>query len=346
VREVGLAEAQEAADRSIPRWIERGRAVGLVLGLSRGDEISVKTYGSSGTDRPLGADTILEIGSITKTFTGVLLADMATRHQVGLEDPIGRYLETETPRARDRQITLLDLATHTARLPRSGRTLIRQSLRNRKEPFTAFTTEDLYATVTRTGIRRGLGTKMSYSNIGFGLLGHVLSLAGGKPYEKLVVDRVCSPLGLKDTSADVPRPEDRRAARGHRRGARPAPPLRIPTLAGAGALRSTVVDMVTYLRAHLHPERTPIPEVLRLAIGPHRSFRRGKAAIGLGWLHVRQKDRTIVWHNGGTVGFGSMAAFDPAGDGALVMLSNSRYLLRMGRAGIGLLTALTADAVR
>lgn len=196
VREVGLAEAQEAADRSIPRWIERGRAVGMVLGLSRGDEISVKTYGSSGTDRPLGPDTILEIGSITKTFTGALLADMATRNEVGLEDPIGRYLETETPRAGDRQITLLDLATHTARLPRSGRILIRQSLRNRKEPFTAFTTADLYATVTRTGIRRGLGTKMSYSNIGFGLLGHVLSLAGGKPYEELVVDRVCSPLGL------------------------------------------------------------------------------------------------------------------------------------------------------
>jgi serine-type D-Ala-D-Ala carboxypeptidase/endopeptidase len=102
VREVGLAEAREAADRSIPRWIERGRAVGMVLGLSRGDEISIKTYGSSGADRPLGPDTILEIGSITKTFTGVLLADMATRNEVGLEDPIGRYLETETPRAGDR----------------------------------------------------------------------------------------------------------------------------------------------------------------------------------------------------------------------------------------------------
>jgi serine-type D-Ala-D-Ala carboxypeptidase/endopeptidase len=182
---------------------------------------------------------------------------------------------------------------------------------------------------------------MSYSNIGFGLLGHVLSLAGGKPYEELVVDRVCSPLGLKDTSAGTPLPEDRRAARGHRLRGRPAPPIRIPTLAGAGAVRSTVVDMVTYLLAHLHPERTPIPEALRMAIGPHRSFRRGKAAIGLGWLHVRQRDRTIVWHNGGTVGFGSMAAFDPARDGAVVMLSNSRDLLRMGRAGIGLLAALT-----
>jgi D-alanyl-D-alanine-carboxypeptidase/D-alanyl-D-alanine-endopeptidase len=105
-------------------------------------------------------------------------------------------------------------------------------------------------------------------------------------------------------------------------------------------VRSTVVDMLAYLRAHLHPERTPIPEAIRMAIGPQRSFRRGKAAVGLGWLHVIQKDRTIVWHNGGTVGFGSMAAFDPGSDGAVVMLSNSRYLLRMGRAGIRLLAAL------
>jgi serine-type D-Ala-D-Ala carboxypeptidase/endopeptidase len=312
----------------------------VVVGLARGDDLTVKGYGASGTDRPLGPDTVMEIGSITKTFTGCLLAEMSLRGEVGLTDPIGRYLPGSTPRRGDREITLLDLATHTSRLPRNGRILRRQFRRDRHEPFAAFSVADLEAAVAGTRIRRGIGRKMAYSNLGFGLLGHILGLAVGRAYEDLVVARICRPLGLRDTTADVAGVNDRVAA-GHRRGGRPAPPLRIPTLGGAGGLRSTAVDMLAYLRAHLHPDRTPVEDVLRLAIGPHRSFRRGTTAIGLGWLHLRRKDRTTVWHNGGTVGFGSFAAFDPDGDAAVVILSNSRYLLRSGRTAIGLLEALT-----
>jgi serine-type D-Ala-D-Ala carboxypeptidase/endopeptidase len=312
----------------------------VVVGLSHGDDLTVKGYGLSGTARPLGPDTVMEIGSITKTFTGALLAEMSLRGEVRLDDPIGRYLTGRTPRRGDREITLLDLATHTSRLPRSGRRLVRSSLRNRTEPFSAFTVADLDAVVARSRIRRGVGRKMSYSNLGFGLLGHILGLAAGRPYEDLVVDRICRPLGLRDTSAAMPG-ADPRAARGHRRGGRPAPPLRIPALGGAGALRSTAADMLAYLRAHLHPDQTPEGETFRLAIGPHRSVRRGRAAIGLAWLHLRRGGRTTVWHNGGTVGFGSFAAFDPDRDAAMVLLANSRYLLRSGRLAMRLLEALT-----
>lgn len=311
-----------------------------MVGLSRDQDLWVKSYGPSGTARPLGPDTVMEIGSITKTFTGVLLADMTLRGEVRLDDPIGRYLPGETPRRGDRQITLLDLATHTSRLPRAGRILLRQHLRDREEPFAAYTVPDLYATVSSARIRKGLGTRMRYSNIGFGLLGHILGLVAGRPFEELVVERVCAPLGLKDTTGDVPTEEDVRAARGHRRGGRPAPPIRIPTLAGAGALRSTAVDMLAYLRAHLHPERTAIPGPILMAIGPHRTFRRGKVAVGLGWLHLRRKDRITILHDGGTVGFGALAAFEPERDAAIVMLSNSRYLLRTGRTALRLLEAL------
>lgn len=311
--------------------------MGVMVGLSAGDDVVMKAFGSSGTGRALGPDTVVEIGSITKTFTGLLLAEMAGRGEVRLEDPIGRYLPFRPPRG-DREVTLLDLATHTARLPRSGAVLVRQFWRNRLEPFAAFTVEDLYATVFSARVGRGLGRKMRYSNIGFGLLGHILGLGVGRPYEGLVVERVCAPLGLSDTGPAMP--ADGRAARGHRRGGRPVPPLRIPTLGGAGALRSTVVDMLAYLRAHLHPGRTPLPEAIVTAVGPHRTFKRGRVAIGLGWLHLRRGGRTVVFHDGGTVGFGSMIAFDPRRDTAVVLLSNSRYLLRTGRVGLGLLEAL------
>jgi serine-type D-Ala-D-Ala carboxypeptidase/endopeptidase len=339
---VTVGDARKVADRSIAPWVERGLVVGVVVGLCRGDELWVKSYGTSGTSRPLDGHTMLEIGSITKTFTGLLLADMSVRGEVRLEDPIGRFLPFEPPRGPGREITLLDLATHTARLPRSGRILILQSLRNRREPFVSFTEQDLYATVAGARIRRGLGTKMAYSNLGFGLLGHILSRVSGRPYDQLVDERVCRPLGLSDTGVTADGAAPGRVARGHRRGGRPAPPLRIPTLAGAGALRSTTADMLAYLWAHLHPEGTPMEEPVRLAVGPHRTFRKGKVAVGLGWLHGRRGHRSFVWHNGGTVGFGSFAAFAPDRGTGVVLLSNSRYLLRSGRAGLALLEALGA----
>jgi D-alanyl-D-alanine-carboxypeptidase/D-alanyl-D-alanine-endopeptidase len=98
--------------------------------------------------------------------------------------------------------------------------------------------------------------------------------------------------------------------------------------------------MQSYLRAHLFPERTPMEDAIRLALGPHRSFRRGKVAIGLAWLHGRRGKRSFVFHNGGTVGFGSFAAFDPERENAVVLLSNSPYLLRSGRTALALLQAL------
>jgi CubicO group peptidase (beta-lactamase class C family) len=98
--------------------------------------------------------------------------------------------------------------------------------------------------------------------------------------------------------------------------------------------------MLTYLRAHLDPERTRLAEAVRLALGPHRTFKGGKVAVGLAWLHVRRGDPAFVWHNGGTVGFGSFAALDPARDAGVILLSNSRYLLRAGRLSVGLLRAL------
>ncbi|MBD0293160.1 MAG: beta-lactamase family protein [Jiangellaceae bacterium] len=337
---MSLDTAQRAADHVMPRWITRNRAVGVVVGLCKAGETAVKPYGSSGITRPLGPDTVMEIGSVSKTFTGVLLADMTLRGEVNLDDPISRFVPFAVPVGAAREMTLLDLATHTARLPRSGRTLVRQFLRDRQQPFAAFTERDLYASVAAARPKPGLGTRVAYSNLGFGLLGNILGRAAGRPYEELVVERVCRPLGLAETTAGLPSPDDPRVAVGHRTGARPVAPLRIPTLGGAGALRSTANDMVRYVCALLHPERTDVRDMLCMAVGPHRPVARQKAAVGLGWFHLHRGDRVVVWHNGGTVGFGSFVAFDPRRDAAVVLLSNSRYLLRSGRTALRLLDEL------
>jgi serine-type D-Ala-D-Ala carboxypeptidase/endopeptidase len=278
-----VVDARDSVDRAFRGFVERRVVPGLVAGVIRADDGTVKAYGRSGTTRPLDERSLLEIGAVTKTFTALLLAEMAGRGEVRPDDPIGAYLPSgvRTPKRAGREITLEDLATHTARLPLRGGTLIRQSLRNRTQPFADYSYADLYESVTRTGIRPGIGEKVRYSNLGFGLLGHILGLAGSKPYEELIAERVCRPLGLEDTSAAT---VGQRLSSGHTGKGRRVPPFEIDTLAGAGVLRSSARDMVRYLQAHLRPEATSLAEPLEGVQRAHRDIRKGKLAIGMAWM--------------------------------------------------------------
>jgi serine-type D-Ala-D-Ala carboxypeptidase/endopeptidase len=164
-----VEDAMRAADASLRRLVERGAVVGMVVALLRGDERRVRSYGTVAAGRPAppGPDTVFEIGSVTKTFTALLLHEMAGRGEVALDDPIGRHLppEVPTPTLGSRSITLLDLVTHTARLPNNGRTLIRQALRDQKHPFPRYSVEDLHGDVARARIRRRIGERVRYSNL-------------------------------------------------------------------------------------------------------------------------------------------------------------------------------------
>ena len=315
----------------------------MVVGVIRAEEATVKAYGRSGTARPLDERSLLEIGSVTKTFTALLLAEMAGRGEVRLDDPIGAYLPSgvRAPKRAGREITLEDLATHTARLPRSGGTLIRQSLRNRTQPFADYSYADLYEAVTRTGIQPGIGQKIRYSNLGFGLLGHILGLAGSKPYEELITERVCRPLGLEDTSGAT---VGQRLTSGHARKGRRVPPFEIDTLAGAGVLRSSARDMVRYLQAHLRPETSSLAQPLEEVQRAHRDIRKGKMAIGLAWMILDKDDRRTLWHNGGTMGFGAFAGFQRGTGLGQVVLYNSRYRMRIDRAAFKALDGLVGQA--
>jgi serine-type D-Ala-D-Ala carboxypeptidase/endopeptidase len=258
-----VEHAMRAADASLRPLVERGAVVGMVVALLQGGERRVRSYGTVAAGRPAppGPDTVFEIGSVTKTFTALLLHEMAGRGEVGLDDPIGRHLPPEVPAPTlgSRSITLVHLVTHTARLPNNGRTLIGQALRDRKHPFARYSVEDLHADLARARIRRGIGELVRYSNLGFGLLGYLLARAAGTSYDALVTERVTGPLGLPDTAVH---PSDRtRYAQGHANRRRPAPDCEIPTLGGAGALRSTAWDMGAFLgRTSIprpHPSKAP-----------------------------------------------------------------------------------------
>jgi serine-type D-Ala-D-Ala carboxypeptidase/endopeptidase len=299
------------------------RHVGVAIGVLRGGQTWVIGSGTTGPAGP--ASTIFEIGSVTKVFTATLLAGMVEDGLLALDDPVQDHLPrgVELP-VRGRPITFADLATHTAGLPRLPHGFLLPSLRHRRNPYAWFTVDHLYAGLPATRLRRAPGDRPRYSNLGYGLLGHVLALRAGRDYEQLVHERICRPLGLSDTHVSVPAAARERFAQGHDRRGRPVPHWDLPALAGAGALRSTVADLLAFLRLQLGDGEPALVRAAALTHAP-RSRHRGGLAVGLGWtrLPLLGTDHQLLFHNGGTGGFRSFAGFVPATDTAIVVLSNS-----------------------
>jgi CubicO group peptidase (beta-lactamase class C family) len=311
-----------AIRRIIQERVSSGRNPGIVVGVMDRSGTRVVSYGTSSVQGvPLDGSTIFEIGSVTKTFTTSLLADMVARGEVRLDEPVAELLPNSVtvPSWEGRPITLLDLATHTSGLPRNPTNLHPS---NPEDPWADYTVSDLYQFLSNYKLMRAPGSAFEYSNVGMGLLGHALALRGGKSYEALLEERILRPLGMGDTRITLSAAQQARLAQGHENDGRAVANWHLPTLAGAGALRSDATDLFRYLSANLgtsggalvpvlaqtHPVRAPIDDTL---------------AVALGWMvNRKRRDRPLWWHDGETGGFRSFVAFDPAGKRAVVVLTN------------------------
>ena len=328
LRAVPLAlVVQTAAASSLPDLVraqmDMRRHGGMVAAVIAADgSTRTAAAGASGSASVVLDDrTVFEIGSITKVFTTTLLAVMVERNEVRLDEPVAALLpaRVRVPERGGRKITLLDLATHTSGLPRLMNNLSPADVRN---PYADYTVEQLYAFLSTHQLTRDIGAQYEYSNVGVGLLGHALSLRGGVPYETLVTERVLKPLGMLDTTIALTPAMKTRLAIGFGPDGRPAPLWDIPTLAGAGALRSTLRDMLVFLRAQLSPTG-PLASALRSTHEVRARAGRPEMAIALGWHVLSIGDRRVHWHNGGTGGYRTWMGFDEARRLGAVVLTNS-----------------------
>ena len=304
--------------------VER-RDAGMVVGIVDEQGSSIVSCGkmNHGTSQEVDGDTLFEIGSITKTFTALLLQDMVERGEMKLDDPAAKYLpkSVRMPARHGKEITLLHLATHTSGLPRMPDNLDPKRADNLAADYTV---EKMYAFLSGCKLTRDPGAKFEYSNLGMGLLGHVIALKAGTDYESLVVDRICRPLQMDSTRITLTPELKQRFARGHNQMGYPVCGLDFDVLMGTGALRSTANDMLKYVSAYLGlvPSRlTPLMEKTH-AINFQSAFRR--VGIGLAWLvQFDPQGRKIVSHGGGTDGFSTFAGFDQTRRRGVVVLSDS-----------------------
>jgi D-alanyl-D-alanine-carboxypeptidase/D-alanyl-D-alanine-endopeptidase len=303
------------------------RAVGVVVGVidANGRRVIAAGARDAGDPRPLTGDTEFEIGSVTKVFTSLLLADMVRRGQVALDDPAVKYLPpgATLPVRNGKAITLVDLATHTSGLPRMPTNF---TPANSSDPYADYDDAKLYAFLSGYVLPRDIGATYEYSNLGAGLLGQLLARRAGTSYAALVQARVARPLGLKDTAIALSSQQTARLAVGHDASLAPVGYWTLDSLAGAGALHSTANDLLTLVAAELGYVDTPLKGAMADQLLPRRPAG-GKLQVALGW-HVSPGPEggpagEIVWHNGATGGFHSFVGFDKARGVGVVVLVNT-----------------------
>lgn len=318
-----LFPADEDLRTMLRYLVEDGGTPGIVFGILEPDgSTRIVYHGSAGAGaRPLGPRTVFELGSINKTFTGSVLAHMAARGEVQLDDPVRKYLpaDVRVPSRNGREITLLDLATHRSGLPLMPNNIAPADPAN---PYADYPAERLYAFLNSYQLTRDPGAQYEYSNLGVALLGHALGRAAGGTIKTLIRQRIQEPLGMRTTSysrADVAG----WLARGHGPGGGVAPYWDLSdAVAGAAGLRSSMEDMLLYLRAQVGPPETELERAIRDAHQVRHRFT-DQLAMGLGWAVRTTGGRTLISHGGGTAGFRTMMAFDPERRTGFVLLANS-----------------------
>jgi CubicO group peptidase (beta-lactamase class C family) len=312
------------------------QSLGMVVGVIDARGRRVIAHGVTGAGgKPVDGKTLFEIGSVTKALTSLLLADMVRRGEVRLDDPVAKHLPpgTVVPTRNGKAITLIDLATHTSGLPRLPANL---APRDPLNPYADYTEAQLDAFLRDYALSRDSGGTYEYSNLGVGLLGRALAYRAGGDYEGVLRQRVLAPLGMTDTAIALTPDQATRFSDGHSAALQPTPHWELPSLAGAGALRSTADDLLKLTAAELGQVQTPLSAAMVDQLVPRRPAT-GDVLVALGWHIWPTADGEIISHGGGTMGFQSFVGFNRRTQVGVVVLSNAAGVLGVEDVGLHLL---------
>ncbi|MFI5680208.1 serine hydrolase domain-containing protein [Streptomyces cellulosae] len=303
----------------VRRHLDRALAAGspsVVCGVIRDAHRYVA--GASQDGPAPGGRTVFQLGSIGKTLTATALASAVCSGRVRLDAPLVLPPTFRIPGKGPRRITLTDLATHTSGLPSLPSNLLAEA--DPYDPYAHYTLDDLAVGLTETTLSTEPGSAYHYSNLGFGLLAQSLAF---DDVDAMLKREVTAPLRLPDTTTTLRPDMASRKTVGHLAG-EPVPDWHDHVLSGAGtSVYSTADDMLRYLGAQLRPERSPLRDAIELAQRPHFTVDQNRR-LGLGWqLSTLPDGRAVTWHNGGTGGFSTCAAFNRRNMTAVVMMVNT-----------------------
>lgn len=309
-------------DHSVQEYLQDQRAVGLSIGLLIKDKACFYNYGETkaGNNKLPGNNTLYEIGSTTKTFTGILLGKAVLDKKIGLNDDIRKYLEGAYPNLEYKgvPIRVKDLANHTSRITRIFPNMWERPEYDSLNPLHDYTRQLLYEGLHNMKMDTFPGKVSSYSNMAVALLGTLLEDAYGQSYFSLVSKNILEPLSMKDTRIDITALPADAIAWPHNEKREPVPLWDLPYLPAMGALRSTARDLISFISANNAGASPAIVLSHQLTYGTSRE------GMGMNWfIHTTPGGYQVLEHSGGTGGSRSSLECFPRLHAGFVILSNS-----------------------
>jgi len=289
-----------------------------MIGIIKNGQVSIYSYGETvkGNNTLPNENTVYEIGSVSKTFTGTLLALQVLRGKVKLDDPIGKYLPDSVPQPvfDGVPVTMVSLSNHSSGFPRLATRMFKDAI-DKRNPYAQFSNDNLFHFVKHLKLERKVGDKYEYSNVGAGLLGVLLARNAKTTYAILLEREITLPLQMKDTKIQLTESMKSRFIQGYTKDLEAQGPWDFQDIAGMGGIRSTMHDMLIYARANLSKQPTMLEKAMALT---HQQTFSGERSVGLGW-HL---NKNWVLHDGQTGGYHTLVALDPTAGIAIIVLSN------------------------
>lgn len=320
-------------------YFEYNNLMGFSVGVLLGGEVSYYNYGySKDGGKPINENSIFEIASLTKTFTGIMLADMELEGLLHKTDTAQKYLKekAELPRYGSSQITLQDLATHSSDLSRNPYNLFDDFETSYDNEYDNLTIEDVYEAVGHEYLRYEPGTNYTYSNFAFGLLGQIMCDIEGKTYDQMLEDRITSVLGMKNTRSELTRKQKANRTTGHNSNLREMVNFHFGALEACGSIKSTTSDMIRYLAANLEILDSKLSPAIKEAHEVH--FIGNGKTVGLGWNMFSLNGDIVYDHNGITPGYRSSILFIKDKNVGIMLMTNTAH--KLNDINIDLLTYL------
>lgn len=347
---------EEELEYLVEKYVKRGASIGIVDQHQNIHEIYAGNISEERTDPP-DRHALFEIGSITKTFTATILAKMVLDGKIDLADELETWLpegEAQIPHWNGTMVTMEHLATHSSGIPKSPRDS-NQPLPpgyDPYDPYAAYTTEYVYDYLNNwCELLFEPGTQYSYSNTGMGLVGHVLGLIDSSSYEDVLKREILEPLGLNETMLYISGEHIPVLAPGHDEDLDSVKNYNAQDIfQGAGFLKSSLHDMLIYLKAQMGLSQSSLDDAMALTQQPHFNVgsvtyndREGRyeLSIGLAWhIDVLPEGYTFYWHGGRTNGYMAYMAFDPDALTGVIILCNQSFAGAIIRFGEDLLKAV------
>ncbi len=306
--------------QQVKDFFKKSKAPGLFIGISQNGERSFYDYGYADTSskKRMGAETVFEIGSITKTFAANLLFQLDAKGIVSADRSLASYIPgVDVNDSVLSKITLRQMASHTSGLPRLPSNLDKIEGYTMMQPYLHYTRNELYPYLRQLkNVKQG---RYAYSNLGFGTLVTILENETKRSFETLLDEYFWQPIGMKNTYVNTMKGTD--SATGYLYG-KPAPYWQFDCMAGAGAIKSNASDMLNYLDAHIHSTNKGFTDAVS-KITTRVSSAGANMEVSYGWHLLPELKHKLIWHNGGTYGFSTFGAFEPVTKNSIIIFSNA-----------------------